>query len=711
MTSQNQFSEPRFDHPILDHFVSIELGEKNGLENVRTQLVILTGYVFLAALGFFGGIYLAMDFLHLFGLLVGGFVAIAATLVSLKWIGWTVAGHWISFVGFTLVFGIAISTGGMMSPAFPWLLIAPLFAQFFSGFRAGVGWGVAVIVALVVMYLLDSSGTLVEQQMTAEQLRLLWPLSIGGLAVVACGVLEFALSEKSWVAAQLADKTRRLRMVLETAPNGILSLDDRGRIQEMNRAAEKMFDTTLEECRGRHISDFIISLQPCDETDPTAPDSLDVEHRGRRSDGEEFPLSLSIGIYEETKRSRVVMVVRDDTELQEMRARMRHLDRMSAVGTLATGVAHEINNPLSYIKSNVKYVEENLGKALQPAGADGRQQLHIDDGGELLEALDDGMHGLDRIEHIVSDLHTFSKEGGDELSAVDIEKCLDSTLSIIGNKIEHQAELTRSISAIPPVLAEEAGLSQVLMNLLLNAVQAIPEGEAAQSRIAVRADVDEDQEMVVISVSDTGVGISEQTQAKIFDPFFTTKKQEGTGLGLSISQKIVDSFDGQLNVESTVGEGTTFRVKLPIAQPEEEVVEDERVPTDELPDIEDKRVLVVDDDRRVCMALVRLLGRACRADGETDAPGVLQRLIDGDKTYDALVVDLMMPYLSGIQFYEQLKKERPELSKRIIFITGGAIPPEAKDLVDNQGVTILSKPFEPAELYNALETITEDHED
>jgi two-component system NtrC family sensor kinase len=267
-------------------------------------------------------------------------------------------------------------------------------------------------------------------------------------------------------------------------------------------------------------------------------------------------------------------------KLQEVQAQLLQSEKMAAIGQLAAGVAHEINNPVGYVASNLNslggYVE-SLKKMLETYAAcepmlppEQRAQIEerkkaadlgylLDDVGNLVQ---EALEGTRRIRQIVQDLKEFSHVDAAEWQWSDLHKCLDSTLNVVHNELKYKAEIVKEYTDIPNVYCLPTQLGQVFMNLLVNAAYAIPE----KGRITVRTGVKGEEAFV--EISDTGAGIAPDNLPRLFEPFFTTKPVgKGTGLGLSVAYGIVKKHGGRFDVESTVGRGTTFRVWLPVAGP------------------------------------------------------------------------------------------------------------------------------------------------
>jgi signal transduction histidine kinase len=248
-------------------------------------------------------------------------------------------------------------------------------------------------------------------------------------------------------------------------------------------------------------------------------------------------------------------------ELEAVRSREREAEvqmaraaRLATLGTLAAGVAHEINNPLTYLRSNLSYVREELGRR----GADPAAQAALD------EALADAGEGADRVRAIVQHLMALSRfQSPGEPTPVDLHETLDLCLEMVRREIEPRARIRREYGPIPPVLGDRTRLVQVFLNLLLNAAQALPEGDPDRHRVGIATRPEPDGSRVAVEVSDTGCGIPEASLERIWDPFFTTKPvDQGVGLGLSICRSLVGALGGRIAVRSQEGAGSTFTVWL-----------------------------------------------------------------------------------------------------------------------------------------------------
>jgi signal transduction histidine kinase len=239
-----------------------------------------------------------------------------------------------------------------------------------------------------------------------------------------------------------------------------------------------------------------------------------------------------------------------------LRDGMRRADRMASVGTLAAGVAHEINNPLTYVIGNLYYALERLEDD-DPQNDDLKQELE--------RLLRDAADGAERVRRIVRDLKTFSRNPEeDDEHRIDIEAAIEAATNLVRNEIRHRATLEVELHDLPRIAGSESRLVQVLVNLLMNASQSITEGNAEAEHIRVVASLNPAGK-VSISVTDSGCGMTDAVRAKVFDPFFTTKALgEGTGLGLSVTHGIIASMKGDISVTSEPGAGSTFIITLPV---------------------------------------------------------------------------------------------------------------------------------------------------
>jgi CheY-like chemotaxis protein len=374
------------------------------------------------------------------------------------------------------------------------------------------------------------------------------------------------------------------------------------------------------------------------------------------------------------------------------------VDRMASAGLLAAGIGHEINNPLSFVSGNVDLAlrtAADLGSYLSDLpphrlDSDAMEALvHVETTlREMQEALSDARQGARRIQAIARDLATFSRPERTE-GAVEIERVLDATLHLCWPEIRQHARVTKRYSGGTIVIANEAQLGQIFLNLISNAAHAIPPGEPERNEISVR--VHSDGDSVTIEVSDSGSGITEAHMPRIFDPFFTTKRLgQGTGLGLSIVRNLVTGFGGEVDARSRPG-ATTVRVRLPLSHPTANVTPSTVTPLGTI--TRPMSILVVDDEPLIGRVVTRCLGRGHHVEFVSSGKEALARL-ESDRYYDVVFLDVMMPEMTGIDVYRALETSAPQRLSRIAFLTGGAFTAESREFLETSNVRWLSKPFE-----------------
>ncbi len=306
----------------------------------------------------------------------------------------------------------------------------------------------------------------------------------------------------------------------------------------------------------------------------------------------------------------------------------------------------------------------------------------------------DAKEGAQRVEGIVRDLQSFSRGDDSARVAVDIRRVVQLAANLGENEVRHRARLIVDHGVVPPVDANEGRLTQVFLNLLLNAAQAIPEGAAAKNEIRIASSFEENR--VIVRVTDTGAGISPANLGRVFDPFFTTKPVNvGTGLGLFVSRNIIHAMGGELTVESVLGVGTTATVSLgPVAA---------GTAKNSIPPISSRRgrVLVIDDEPMVASSLRRNLTKDHDVVALTSAREAFE-LIEAGERFDVIFCDLMMPDMTGMDFYEALAKDHPALAPSVVFFTGGAFTARATAFLESVPNTCLDKPAEMEKIRGLL---------
>jgi CheY-like chemotaxis protein/anti-sigma regulatory factor (Ser/Thr protein kinase) len=311
----------------------------------------------------------------------------------------------------------------------------------------------------------------------------------------------------------------------------------------------------------------------------------------------------------------------------------------------------------------------------------------------VIVALKQAQEGAQRIRTTCDDLRVFSRSEDGEPQPVQLRRVLESAIAMAWTQIRHRARLTRDFHELPPMAASENRLAQVFLNLLINAAQAIPEGDVAGNEIHVA--LRHAGAHAEIEVSDTGTGISAGAAEKLFQPFFTTKPQGvGTGLGLSICHKIVTDYQGEISARPNGSRGTTFRVRLPLVTVPPRPAT--RTPTSK-PSARRGRVLVIDDEPAIVDLIIRVLRAEHEVVGSAGAGPALALLRAGQE-FDVIFCDLMMPDISGVDFYHELAGSAPHIAERVIFLSGGAFTASARQLLQSVPNLSVQKPFDSSGL-------------
>ncbi len=420
----------------------------------------------------------------------------------------------------------------------------------------------------------------------------------------------------------------QLRATLESTGNGILVIDWHGRIASMNRLFSKMWEISDSLLLARDdaaiiefLAERVVEAEVCRARLQAVVDSSETEDLLHLKDGRIFEcrsrpqylgeriIGRVFGYNDITERQRAEEALRESRDRLEARVLERTADlqkanetlqqekalqadlirklgeaqsqllqseKMASIGVLAAGVAHEINNPIGFVNSNLgtlqRYAQnmlklldayEQAETALPAAAREAIGQVKEDVDAQYLredlgDLLTESLEGLQRVKRIVQDMKDFSHVDSTDRQFANLENGLDSTLNVVWNEVKYKAEVTKEYGNIPQIECFPSQLNQVFMNLLINAAHAIPEC----GRITLRTG--HDDKTVWVEVEDTGQGISQEHLGRIFEPFFTTKPVgKGTGLGLSLSYGIVQKHGGRIEVASEVGKGTRFRVILP----------------------------------------------------------------------------------------------------------------------------------------------------
>ncbi|MGH7860032.1 MAG: PAS domain-containing hybrid sensor histidine kinase/response regulator, partial [Candidatus Binatia bacterium] len=419
----------------------------------------------------------------------------------------------------------------------------------------------------------------------------------------------------------------------------------------------------------------------------------DFEMRAKRSDGEVLTVLLTATPMWDERGELVGLrgIVRDVTTQRKLEAQLRQAQKLEALGRLASGVAHEVNNPLTWVLSHLEALRDDLPRLGPPGDDPSRVE-------PLLRRVGEAMEGTQRVARIIRDLQTFTRTEEKKRAAVDVNSILESALSVTADTIRRRARLVKDLGELPPLWGDSANLSQVFVHLLTNAAQAIGEGRADRNEIGVHTRREEGD--VIVEISDTGGGIAPEHRDEIFDPYFTTRPiGEGLGLGLSISRNIVAAHGGRIEVESEPGAGSRFTIRLP-ADARKPARWPERRSSPE-PKSRRARILVVDDEPLVRAAVASSLRIEYEVVEAASGRQALEILKENPE-FEAILCDLMMAETSGMELHDILRGKTPELAKRIVFMTGGAFTRSAEGFLARVTNPCLEKPFTGPELLSVI---------
>ncbi len=580
-------------------------------------------------------------------------------------------------------------------------------------------WALAITLAAMVLRKRDTAllvaltvgGFLTMPQWAGTSFAPMTTVLIAGFFVLLGLVLGISMGVRGAIERQrldaLAKSEARFRGLLEVAFEGLVELKD-GRIVQLNPGFLEITGRTESQLLGRELSAILQVERAPGIRESHASHSHShrpgvKEASGTRPNGDVFYVELVTRVLTGKRGPIEYVAVRDITEGRQAQLQLSIAHRAVALGTLSAGIAHEINNPLSWMMTNLQMAQDELRQGTRNGGRLTSEQE------SLLHTLDDALQGGRRVISIVRDLKTMSREGNDQGSA-DVHAALDLACRIASRQIETRARLVRDYGHVPSVRGSAGRLGQVFLNLLTNAAQAIPEGQRDVNRITLRTRHRDGQ--VEISIRDTGRGIPRKVLPHIFDPFYTTKgKEEGTGLGLSITRSVVDGMGGSISVESREGDGATFILRLPVADRGESdgTASEPTTPSIEAPAAalgSRVRVLIVDDEPLLGKSLRRALHEHDVVFTE-DPARALELCSETD--FDVIVCDLMMPVISGEDVYEHLSERAPELAARMIFMTGGAFTAGAQRFLNSIENPVLNKPFTPNDLRIAVKRMLERH--
>lgn len=509
--------------------------------------------------------------------------------------------------------------------------------------------------------------------------------------------------ERQRAEAALQMSEARLAGIIESAMDAIISVDDRQQIVLFNTAAEKMFGCPAAEILGQSYERFIPErfhrvyhqyLRTMDQADLIQRARGNLVHIiGRRTGGEEFPIEASVSRIEVAGVKIYTVILRDITERKQaeearvkLEAQLRQSQKMESIGRLAGGIAHDFNNLLTVIEgySGLLY-----------------DQMPAED--PLLENLEQIRSASKRAEALTRQLLAFSRQQILAPTRLDLNHLVSNLRKMLGRLIGEDISLITTLQPdLWPIIADPGQIEQVIMNLVVNARDAMPTGgtltlethntQLDESYTQIHLEAPHGP-CVMLVIADTGQGMDEQTQAHIFEPFFTTKEPgKGTGLGLATVYGIVKQSGGDITVHSQPGQGATFRMYLPannIGPAEATAAAVQSIISGGT-----ETILLVEDDEMVNLLVQRALQKRgytlLQARRGSEALSIAQQ---HEGTIDLLLTDVVMPYMSGRELAEQLKTQRPQM--KVIFMSGYTDDTVVRHGLLTAEIEFLLKPFSP----------------
>src|SRR5881628_2251358 len=486
-----------------------------------------------------------------------------------------------------------------------------------------------------------------------------------------------------------ATAERHLRLLMDAVPDAIVVLDRDGRAVDLNEPAKRLAARGPNPGTDGGIFAFLDADAAATMRERLAAafsgDVQQFETPYRREDGSKgITAVLYAPVREGAQVTRVLALARDITDQKRTEQQLQQAEKLTAMGQLVSGVAHEINNPAAIISG---FAQTLLLDELKPEHREMLQMVYDE---------------ATRIGRITANLLAFARAGGTQRTLVDLNDIVRRTFAL---RSYHLSTLNIAVTLDlapeePKFWADPSELQQMLLNLLINAEQALV---AVQTPRAIVVRTAASEEEVRLEVADSGPGIAPEIRAKMFDPFFTTKPEGvGTGLGLSICYGIAREHGGRIWADSQPGRGATFYVALPRdprreGRPVPESPAPPPAPAPPSPAADTITVLIVDDETALRNALLRYLGRrGIQGHGVADGADALRAL--EQREFQVIISDVRMPGMSGREFMERLRRDRPDLMARLIFSTGDTFAPDTAALIKEAGLPTVIKPFDFGEL-------------
>lgn len=531
----------------------------------------------------------------------------------------------------------------------------------------------------------------------------------GSRVAVECTIVDMVVHGKPSAVVFLAqrsvhrvriDADVRYRALVDAAPDGV-AITREGKFLYVNSAALALLGCrTMDDLGERTIADFMLP----EDVAVMRQRTIAMVRTGARfpprdyvvvRPGPRTVVEISSIVIEFDGAPAVLAFVRDVTEARRVQAELERAQRLTALGTMVAGVAHEVNNPLAFASVGAELLQRFIDGGCQDERS----------GRAALSAV---TSGLERIATIVRDLRASVRSDDGEVVTLELSEVVASALRMTTSSIQNRASLDVALGELGLVETRPGRLEQVFTNLLINASQSFAGGYAETNVVRVRGARAGTE--LSVTVEDNGAGIAPQDLPKVFDPFFTTKAVgEGTGLGLAISLAIVTQLGGRIDIASTLGQGTRISVVLPLAG------ERRTEPTPDVPrpavTPSRRRLLVVDDEPAIGRLLAHALSREHDIVVATSGVDAEVLLTNPDEHFDVVLCDLSMPDRSGIALFALIRERNPEAARRFALMTGGVFPEDALERARASALPRLEKPFSMAEVRAVIARIVADTSD
>lgn len=544
--------------------------------------------------------------------------------------------------------------------------------------------------------------------------------AVTGIIAIARDLTDLKLHEQ-----ELADQVRRQtegealhKAVVETSLDCIIIVDGDGRVVDFNPTAEKLFGYSRAEALGHEIGSLIIpekyraahqeGMNRYISTGISRVIGKRVELEARARDGQLIPVELSLADVSVGEQRFFTAHIRDLTpaksaqfEIERQREALYQKEKLAALGSLLSGVAHELNNPLSIV----------LGQAMMLREKVGREAASLPTAHDLADRALRIENAANRCARIVKTFLAMARQRKAERDYVSIRSVIADAVELLSYSLKTSDVAIDAVidDQLPETFADADLIHQVLVNLIVNARQALEEKGGADRRISLSATHEAATDTIVISIRDNGPGIPAAIRSRIFDPFFTTKPQDhGTGIGLAVSRGLIEAHSGTLELAlPQPATGAEFVIRLPVTLRGDELAGAAGgIATPALRASTESHVLIVDDEPDLAELISDIVTGFGYRTSIAQSGNFAQKMLAAPGTeVEAILCDIRMPDGDGPQLYDWLSANRPALIHRIGFVTGDTLGPSAGRFLARTGCPVIEKPFTPSDIQQVLETL------